>query len=75
MKMQLNISGLAKRSDNLPLVRVGKFGGHSLILRLVYPSISLLPPIQYPENQSEINALAPALCQYLFKHPDSMMPF
>jgi hypothetical protein len=44
MKMQLNISGLAKRNDNLPLVRVGKFCGHSLILRFVYPSISLLPP-------------------------------
>ncbi|MDP2174077.1 MAG: hypothetical protein Q8J62_09920 [Candidatus Cloacimonadaceae bacterium] len=44
MKMQLNISGLAKLNDNLPLVRVGKFGGNSLILRLVYPSISLLQP-------------------------------
>jgi len=39
MKMQLNISGLAKRNDNLPLVRMGKFGGNTLILRLVYPSI------------------------------------
>lgn len=44
MKMQLNISGIPKRNDNLPLVRVGKVCGNTLILRLVYPSISTLPP-------------------------------
>lgn len=44
MKMQLNISGIPKRNDNLPVVRVGKVCGNTLILRLVYPSISILQP-------------------------------
>lgn len=44
MKMQLNISGIPKRNDNLPLVLVGKFGGNTLILRHVYPSIGTLQP-------------------------------
>ena len=44
MKMQLNISGISKRNDNIPLVRVGKVCGNTLIFRLVYPSISTLQP-------------------------------
>jgi hypothetical protein len=44
MKKRLNISGIPKRNDNLPLVRVGQVCGNTLILRLVYPSISILQP-------------------------------
>lgn len=44
MKMQLNSSGIPKRNDNIPLVRVGKVCGNTLILRLVYPIISTLQP-------------------------------
>jgi hypothetical protein len=74
MKKLLNISGITKRNHNLLWISMGKVYGYTLIWRLVYPSIGTLV-IRYPNNLPEINALAPALCRYLFKHPDSMMPF
>jgi hypothetical protein len=44
MKKLLNISGINKRNDNLPLVSVGKFCGNTFILRLVYSSMGTLQP-------------------------------
>ena len=44
VKMQLNNSGIIKRNHDLPLGSVGKACVNTLILRLVYPSISTLQP-------------------------------
>jgi hypothetical protein len=66
MKTLLNISGITKRDHHLLLVCVGKVCGNTFKLRLVYPSIGSVPAIRYPDNQPEINSLAPAVCFYLF---------
>ncbi len=54
MKMQLNISGISKRNDNISLVRVDKVCGNTLIFRLVYPSISTLQPFNTLKSSQKL---------------------
>jgi hypothetical protein len=75
MKMQLNISGMTKRNQDLPLVTVNKVCGHSLILRLVYLSIGAIQPFDIETSRQKLMRCLQHDVFISLKHPDSMMPF
>ena len=75
MKKRLNISGITKRNQDLPLVTVNKVCGHSLILRLVYLSIGAIQPFDIETTWQKLMRCLQHDAFISLKHPDLMMPF
>lgn len=59
----LNISGIAKRNDRLPLARAGKVGVNTLMSQLVYPLNHLL---RHFNVRAPCQKLARKLWRYTF---------
>jgi hypothetical protein len=75
MKKLVNISGVTKRNQDLPLVCVNKVYGHALILRLVYLSIGAMQPFDIQTTRQKLMRCLQDDAFISLKHPDSMMPF
>jgi len=74
IKTLMNVSGIAKRSGNIPLVRAGKVCGNMLMSRLVCPLNHALWPF---DIRTPCQKLVRRLWRYAFPlghQPTSIMP-
>ena len=74
IKTLLNVSGIAKRSGNLPLVRAGKICANKLMSRLVCPLNHALRPF---DIRTPCQKLVRRVWRYAFSlchEPASIMP-